>query len=211
MFSGIVEEKARVKKVTLASRGRVLTIESDIVSRDSRVGDSISVNGTCLTIVLLQGRNITFDVMEETLRGTNLSNILTGEEVNVERSLKTGDRISGHYVTGHIDCVGRIRAVKKRLNDYEMDIEFPEDKTDYVVEKGSIAIDGISLTVAKVKNNHITIYLIPLTLKSTNLGSKKPGDSVNIEFDILGKYALENAPSGKRGIDADFLKEHGFA
>jgi len=211
MFSGIVEEKGRVKKIAKTSEGCVLIAEAVAVSKEARIGDSVSVNGVCLTVVRAQGKNVSFDVMEETFRRTNIGRLLPGVPVNLERPLKAGDRISGHFVTGHVDCTGRIKALMRRPNDYMMEIEFPEEKTAYVREKGSIAIDGVSLTVGEIKSNHIKVYLIPLTLKITSFGSKKTGDLVNIEFDILGKYSLDKKPAAKKGIDVNFLKEHGFA
>lgn len=210
MFSGIVEEKAEIKRIARSPQGCKLTVESGIVSKGSKVGDSISVNGACLTVVEAQGTSITFDVTEETLRRTNLTDASARKSVNLERSLKVGDRISGHFVTGHVDCVGKVLGVTKQPGNYAIDIEFPKDKTAYAAEKGSIAIDGVSLTIAGIKDNYIKIYLIPLTLTTTNLGSKKVGDSVNIEFDILGKYSLSKPASAGRKIDANFLKEHGF-
>ncbi len=211
MFSGIIEEKARVKRITKAPQGCKLTLESGIVSKDVKIGDSISVNGICLTVMERRARGVSFDVMEETLRRTSLADVSVGEALNLERALKAGDRISGHFVTGHVDCLGKIRAILKRPNDYTVDIELPTDKMAYVTAKGSIAVDGVSLTIAGIKDNRIKIYLIPLTLSNTNLASNKTGDSVNIEFDILGKYSLNKPLPTKAGIDVDFLKEHGFA
>jgi riboflavin synthase len=212
MFSGIVEEKAQVKEVLKNSQGCVLTVESGVASKDTKVGDSISVNGVCLTVVKAKAKFISFDVMDETLRRTNLSRLSVGNVVNLEQSLKFGDKISGHFVTGHVDCTGKIRAITEQPNKYSMDIEFPVDKKAYLTEKGSLAVDGISLTVAEVKDNCLKVYLIPLTLKTTNLGLKKAGESVNIEFDILGKYSLQHTAASKEksGIDVSFLKEHGF-
>lgn len=212
MFSGIIEEKGQVRRILRNPQGCKLTVESEVVSKDTKIGDSISVNGVCLTVIEVRGKNVSFDVMEETLHRTNLSKVSVRRIVNLERSLKVGDRISGHFVTGHVDCVGEIRVITKRPNDCAMDIEFPTDKRAYLAEKGSIAIDGVSLTVAEVKDRCLRVYLIPHTLKATNLGSKKAGDSVNIEFDILSKYSLQNLSTakGRDRIDTDFLKEHGF-
>lgn len=210
MFSGIIEEKTRVKNITKTPHGRKLTVESKIASKDIKVGDSISVNGVCLTVIGVKEKNVSFDVMEETLRRTNLANLSVRNSVNLERALKASDRISGHFVTGHVDCIGGICAVTKRQTDHAIEIKLPKEKIVYVVEKGSVAIDGVSLTVAEIKSNRIKIYLIPLTLKMTNFGSKKAGDSVNIEFDILGKYALKKPQPVKRRINTGFLKEHGF-
>lgn len=212
MFSGIIEEKARVKKVLKGPQDCKLTVESEIVAKGTRIGNSISVNGVCLTVVGLKSRDVSFDIMEETLHRTNLSKLSVRNSVNLERSLRIGDKVSGHFVTGHVDCIGKIRSITKQPNDYAMDIEFPIDKKAYLAEKGSVAIDGVSLTVVKIKGNYLRVCLIPFTLKATNLGSKKVGDLVNIEFDILSKYVLQNLPlaKGKKGFDVNFLKEHGF-
>ena len=213
MFSGIIEEKARIRSITKHPAGTRLSVYSGIVSQDARAGDSISVNGSCLTVVKVKGKEISFDVMDETLRRTSLRGAAVGCEVNLERSLKAGDRISGHFVTGHVDCVGRIVSVGKKGRDRVFEIEFPEDKTPYLAEKGSVAIDGISLTVGKIDGNRFRVYFIPLTLKETTAGIKKAGDSVNIEFDLLGKYTLKDSPDTKKKgrVDMAFLKEHGFA
>lgn len=211
MFSGIIEERGKIKRISKASQGWKLTVVSEIASKDARIGDSISVNGVCLTVVEIDGRNISFDVMEETLRRTSLLELSAGKIVNLERSLKAGDRISGHFVTGHIDCIGKISAITKRPNECAMDIDFPPDKKSYLAEKGSVAIDGVSLTVAEVKANRLRVYLIPFTLKATNLGARKAGDSVNIELDILSKYTPRISPSKESKITAEFLKQHGFA
>lgn len=212
MFSGIIEEKARIRKISKTSQGCKLTVESGVVSKDARIGDSISVNGICLTVVEVKGKRVSFDVMEETLRRTNLSKNFVGGVVNLERSLKIGDRISGHFVTGHVDCIGKICTIKKRANDYAMEIEFPVEKKVYLHEKGSIALDGVSLTIAEVRDNRLKIYLIPLTREVTNLGLRKRSDIVNMEFDILSKYSLETELSkrSKSRINISFLKEHGF-
>lgn len=210
MFSGIIEEKVALEKILNTLDGFRLTLRSKISSKDSLIGDSISVNGTCLTIVEKKGNSLTFDVMDETMRRTNLRRVSSGDIVNLERSLKFGDRISGHFVTGHIDCVGKVDRVARHGRDHEIEIEFPKEKTPYVVEKGSVALDGVSLTIAKLKGNYMKICLIPLTMEFTNLGSKKVGDLVNIEFDILGKYSLNKVPVQKNKIDSKFLKKHGF-
>ncbi len=213
MFSGIIEEKAALKGISKAGNGCRLTVRSEVASKDARIGDSISVDGSCLTVVSVRGKELAFDVMDETLRRTSLSEASPGKAVNLERALRAGDRISGHFVTGHVDCVGRVSAVAGKRSEYALDIEFPEDKAPYLAEKGSIALDGVSLTVGEIHKNRLRVYLIPLTMKETTLGSKKEGDPVNIEFDLLGKYAVKDGrtPAEKSKVDMDFLKEHGFA
>jgi riboflavin synthase len=212
MFSGIIEEKAQVKKILKNPQGCKLTVDSELISKDTKTGDSISVNGVCLTVVEIRGTEISFDIMEETLRRTSLTKLSSRQKVNLERALKVGDKISGHFVTGHVDCIGKIRDIKKRTNDYAIDIGFPGDKKAYLTEKGSIAIDGVSLTVVDIEDSHLRVNLIPLTLKATTLGFKKVNDIVNIEFDILSKYSLKISPLAeqKKRINTNFLKEHGF-
>jgi riboflavin synthase len=210
MFSGIVEETARVKGIRSKKDGLQLTIESKSVAKDVKVGDSICVNGVCLSIVKASPGILTFDVMEETLRKTNLRRLMRYSYVNLERSLLVGERISGHFVTGHIDSIGVITAINRRADDFCIDIELPKGKMIYVVEKGSVAVDGVSLTVGEVTGNHIKIYLIPLTRKATILGSKHVGEEVNIEFDILGKYEIKRSAGKKSIIDEQFLRRHGY-
>ena len=210
MFSGIIEERAQVGKILKEKRNCRLIIKCEIVSNDTKAGDSISVNGVCLTVVGVEGKSLSFDVMEETLRTTNFSETWAGDVVNLERPLKAGTRISGHFVTGHVDCMGKVISITARHNDYTMEIEVPENESAYIAKKGSIAVDGVSLTVAEAKGRYLKVCLIPFTLKETNLGLRNTGDRVNIEFDILSKYPLRNSGSVKSKIDTGFLKEHGF-
>lgn len=211
MFSGIIEDKALVKKVVRDAKGMRLTVLSHNASQGSKIGDSIAVNGACLTVVGVDNGVMEFDTMSETLRMTTLSDIAAGDIVNVERSLKVGDRISGHFVTGHIDCTGVITYIKKGRNDHVIEFEVPAEKAIYLAGKGSIAVDGISLTISESRQNRFKAALIPFTHDVTSLGMKKTGDKVNIEFDILAKYALNKAARAAGKIDADFLKKHGFA
>ncbi len=210
MFSGIVEEKALMSNVIRSASGVRLYIKTEKIWRDAEMGDSVAVNGACLTIALLKNDVLQFDIMEETLRATTFSDIKSGEVVNIERSLKVGDRISGHFVTGHIDCVGVINSIKKRPNDYNIEIKIPRDKAGYLAPKGSISVDGVSLTVMENGKDYFKISLIPLTLEKTSLDSKMRGDKVNIEFDIFAKYSLAASRQGASKIDTEFLKTHGF-
>ena len=211
MFSGIIEDKAIVNKVAKIPAGARISIRSKKIARGTKIGDSVSVNGTCLTAVDAGSETLQFDVMKETLRATTLSGFGTGDIVNVERALKAGDRISGHFVTGHIDCAGVINSVKKAPDDYAIEIEVPEENAVYLANRGSIAVDGVSLTIAGTRRNIFKVFIIPLTLAATSLGSKKTGDKVNIEFDILAKYALRTSRHGTSKIDEGFLKKYGFA
>ncbi len=209
MFTGIVEEKALVVKAIKSISGLKLYLKAERLSRGAKIGDSIAVNGACLTIASIERGVLQFDIMTETLSVTTFPDIKNGNMVNLEGSLKAGDRISGHFVTGHVDCAGVINSVKRAANNYKIEIRVPKDKMTHIVPKGSICVDGVSLTVAEAGQVSFKIALIPLTLRETSLGSKKAGNRVNIECDILAKYAragLERAS----GIDTEFLKKNGF-
>lgn len=187
MFSGIVEEMGSVAGVS--QRGRVLRLEvqAGVVCEGTVLGDSIAVNGVCLTVVEVRKDTLCFEAIPETLRVSNLGKVRRGEKVNLERSLTVGDRISGHFVTGHIDCQGVIRSKVRRAGNLGFTIAFPPAFMKYVVPKGSIAVDGISLTVAEKRSAAVELYIIPHTLSNTTLASKGPGQPVNLEFDMLLK------------------------
>ncbi|MDP2938274.1 MAG: riboflavin synthase [Candidatus Omnitrophota bacterium] len=189
MFSGIVEELGELKKISKRGNVTLFKIQAEKILKDVFIGDSISVNGTCLTIIKRELNILGFEVMPQTLKVTNLGVLRIKDKVNLERALRIGDRLSGHFVTGHIDCTGIIRR-KNYLNDNLcFEIAIPTKFMHYVLPQGSIAIDGISLTIVDKKSNTFTIYIIPHTLKNTTLGFKGPSDKVNIEFDILAKRA----------------------
>ncbi len=185
MFSGIVEELGQVKKISRSGNYTVLEIKSAIASQDTKIGDSIALNGVCLTIIKKGDGSLSFEVMPETLKITNLGLLKIGEKVNLERALKIGGRLSGHFVSGHIDCLGIIRKKSYVNNNLAFEIAIPQEFMVNIILKGSIAIDGISLTIAATKSNTFSIYIIPHTLKNTTLGLKGPSDKVNIELDIL--------------------------
>ncbi|MDP3789243.1 MAG: riboflavin synthase [Candidatus Omnitrophota bacterium] len=210
MFTGIIEDRAIVKAVIKNAKGVKLAIASHKVSQETKIGDSISVNGACLTVVNIDKDILQFDIMPETLRIAMLPDLVAGDIVNVERSLRVGDRISGHFVTGHIDCTGTIISVGKGRNEYTIEIEVPSEKALYLAGKGSVAVDGISLTITESRQNRFKVSLIPLTLSVTSLSLKKASDKVNIEFDILAKYVLNDTGRVTDRIDADFLRKHGF-
>jgi len=196
MFTGIVEEKGRV--VSFAREGQAwrLVLEADVTLKGIALGDSIAVNGCCLTVATFGAGLMTFDVLEETKRLTNLS---LGGAVNLERSLRFDGKVGGHFVTGHIDGLGVIEVLAKRGADYCLRVKAPADSQRYLVGKGSIAIDGISLTVAEVEEATFEVWLIPTTLAVTNLGGRKVGELVNLEFDLLGKYVEKLLP-GRRPL-----------
>lgn len=189
MFNGIVEELGELKNVSKRGNVVLFEIQAKKILEDINIGDSISVNGACLTIIKKESGVLSFEVMAETLRVTNLGVLRLKDKVNLERPLRIGSRLSGHFVTGHIDSTGIIRR-KNYINDNLcFEIAVPAEFIDYVLPRGSIAIDGISLTIVDKRANTFTVYIIPHTLKNTTLGFKCPSDKVNIEFDILAKRA----------------------
>ncbi|PIP19396.1 MAG: riboflavin synthase [Candidatus Omnitrophica bacterium CG08_land_8_20_14_0_20_41_16] len=187
MFTGIVEELGEVKKISRRGAVTLFEIKADKTLSETKIGESISVNGACLTVVQIGKDSFSFEVMPETLKVTNLGILRINEKVNLERSLKIGDRVSGHFVLGHIDCLGIIRKKGIVSGNLGFEIVVPVKFIKYCLLKGSIAIDGISLTIADKKSNTFMVYIIPHTLKNTTLSFKGPSDKVNIEFDMLAK------------------------
>lgn len=190
MFTGIVKEVGKVRSISGLGGIYKLSIEAGEIASGLNVGDSVSVNGICLTFTGKSGKVLEFDVMGETFNRTAISRIRIGDPVNLESAIRAGDPMGGHFVTGHIDCVGRIREVKHSGANFSLEVSIPAEYKKLVVEKGSIALDGVSLTVGAVGNSGVTVYVIPHTLKATTLGLKRAGDELNIEFDIIGKYIL---------------------
>jgi len=187
MFSGIVEELGTVRSLKRSASRMSVGIQAKETLADTRVGDSIAVNGVCLTVVSLTDQGFVFDVIPETCQRTNLGLLRVGEKVNLERSLKFGDRVSGHLVSGHVDCLGLIRAKLMRAGNLAFDIVIPRGLGRYCLPKGSISLDGISLTLARIRADLVSVYVIPHTLKNTTLGFKGPSYRLNVEFDILAK------------------------
>ncbi len=187
MFSGIVEELGSVLRISRRGKVSLLEIRAQKIMDELVVGDSVAVNGACLTVVATEGGSVSFEVMPETLKLTNLGLLRSGEKVNLERSLRVGDRISGHFVSGHVDCMGIIRKKGYVGGNLSFEIAVPVDVSKYCLAKGSIAVDGISLTLTERKPNTFSVYIIPHTLKNTTLSFRTPSDKVNIEFDILAK------------------------
>ncbi|MSU24953.1 MAG: riboflavin synthase [Opitutus sp.] len=188
MFTGIVEETGRVVSFHSEAEAWELVIAADKVGQDAALGDSIAINGCCLTIARQTAGQLHFDVLEETRRLTNFGAFRDGSLVNLERSLRFGGKIGGHFVTGHIDTTGEIVALEPRGKDHYLRVRVPAESGRYIVHKGSIAIDGISLTVAEVAGDEFAVWLIPHTMLATNLHSRRVGDAVNLEFDLLGKH-----------------------
>lgn len=192
MFTGIVEEAGTIQAIRRTAAGIGLAVASSVCARGTRVGDSIAVNGCCLTVARIsksRGRTVLhFNLLRETWTRTNLQHATEGSSVNLERALATDGRIGGHFVTGHIDGVGRITRWERSAGDHVLDIAAPADVMRYVIFKGSIAVDGISLTVATVTKSGFRIWIIPHTFEVTALRERKVGDAVNLEADLLGKY-----------------------
>jgi len=192
MFSGIIEEKGVVQKVEKKENLFVMTVKAKKVLAGTKIGDSISVNGVCLTVTQKSGRSVTFDLMKETLDATTLKYAQSDKSINLERALKVNARLGGHFVSGHVDGVGKLVKIVNIPNYVEWQIAIDKSLAKYLAPKGSVAIDGVSLTIGWVKKNLFSIYLIPHTLQVTTFGEKRVGDSLNIETDLLAKYILQN-------------------
>jgi riboflavin synthase len=188
MYTGIIEDLGKVEEIKRTDKGAVLTVRTALPIAKFTIGDSIAVNGTCLTVVAKARGTIKMDVSAESLRRTNLGELRPGERINLERCLTLGKLINGHLVAGHVDGVGRIVSIKPEGESKLYTFEVPANEARYLVEKGSVAIDGVSLTVFAIRGRRFSCELIPHTLKVTTLGYKKPGDKVNIESDMLAKY-----------------------
>jgi riboflavin synthase len=188
MFTGLIEEIGTVLWIRATDRGTELQIAAPLIAETIRGGDSISVNGCCLTVTAHRGEQITFDLLEETLQRTNLKNLRRDSPVNLERPVSGEGRLGGHFVQGHIDCAVPIISFEALGGDHRLEVELPMEFAHYIAMKGSVAINGISLTVAEVLPASFAVWIIPLTRRATNLHTAQPGDRVNIEFDILAKY-----------------------
>jgi riboflavin synthase len=209
MFTGIVEGLGKVKRLTMKGADAVLEIESGISLTEASLGDSIAVNGACLTVISKNNDNFQADVSAETLSRTTLKLLQAGHKVNLEKSLRVGGFVGGHFVLGHVDATGRILSQMQKSGSLILAVEMNEKISRYIVEKGSVAIDGISLTVNKLEKSRFYVNIIPHTAVKTTLPAKKEGELVNIETDILGKY-VEKLLQSNKGIDKDFLAQHGF-
>lgn len=196
MFTGLVEEKGILTDKLPTGEGFQFTIKASKIMDDLEIGSSIAVNGCCLTVVKKTSDSFSVDTIEETLKKTNLGVLKQGDKVNLERPLRADARLGGHFVLGHIDTIGRVEDVKELSNSHWMTISFKEEFKHYLIYVGSIAIDGVSMTVAELKDNTFSVGIIPHTWKETIFADKKIGDTVNLEFDVLGKY-VERIMEGK--------------
>lgn len=188
MFTGLVEEKGKLIKKTGTGEGYRFDFKGEKVLADLQIGSSISVNGCCLTVVSLSNNVFSVDAIEETLKKTNLGKLDEGDYVNLERPLKADARLGGHFVLGHVDTTGKVEKVEELSNSHFITISFAEEFKKYLIYVGSVAIDGVSMTVAQLSGNKFSVGVIPHTWEETIFSHKKPGDTVNLEFDVLGKY-----------------------
>ena len=198
MFTGLVEETGTLLALDRSATGARLTVRAPLASSDARLGDSIAVNGCCLTVVTHEDDTLSFDLLAESLARTNLGDLAPGAAVNLERALAAGARLGGHFVQGHIDTTAPVLAFEAQGADYRFEIALPAEFAHLVAFKGSIAVDGISLTVAEVKAESFVLWIIPHTRAMTNLAARRAGERVNLEFDLLAKY-LDRMLAARRG------------
>lgn len=218
VFTGLIEGKGIIRSLVPQGPGFILEIESEFPLKDTKVGDSIAVDGICLTATKVSERRFTAQVSPETISRTTLKLKKTGDPVNLERALKLGDPLGGHLVSGHVDATGKIIKISPAGDYYLFEIEAPQELSPYLVPKGSIAVDGISLTLNEVKSNRFGLMIIPHTYRVTTLAFKKVGDFVNLEIDMIAKmvyqwvspYLERLSSSQEEGLTLDFLKNHGF-
>ena len=212
MFTGIIEEMGKVKSIAKGAKSATIEISASKVVEDVRLGDSIATNGVCLTVTQFDKQSFKVDVMAETMRSSTFNHLKVGDYVNLERALKLSDRLGGHLVSGHIDGVGEIINRQKEDNAVWFTIKVPLDMTKYMIKKGSIAIDGISLTIQSITSDVLQVSIIPHTSDVTTLLQLKPGQQVNIECDLIAKHTekLLAFNESKKGIDFEYLTKMGF-
>ncbi len=210
MFTGIIEEKGVIKSIRTGGRSSRIVISASKILEEMKIGDSINTDGVCLTVTEFSSSSFTVDVMPETILRSTFGKLKPGSLVNLERALRLSGRLGGHIVNGHIDGTGILEKIRKDENAIWLSIVAEEHVLRYIVEKGSVAIDGISLTVAKVDRHAFEVSVIPYTQAETTIITKKTGEAVNIECDIIGKYVEKLRSVSKEKIDIDFLAENGF-
>jgi riboflavin synthase len=215
MFTGIIEELGTIQRIVSQGNTLVLTIKAKKILEDIKLGDSIAVNGVCLTVTDFTHDSFSLDVMPETFHSTSLSNLQQGSLVNLERAMSANGRFGGHFVTGHVDTVGSIVKREPKENAIYIDIQYPKEFNHLSLYKGSVTLDGTSLTIFGTSHHQLTVSIIPHTAKESVLGMKKVGDKVNIEFDMIGKYVYsffdrKDLQDQKGTISIDFLKQNGF-
>lgn len=220
MFTGIIEGQGTISAIRPAGQARRLTVEADFALDQTKLGDSIAVNGACLTVVKISGKQFEVDLSPETLATTTFDLIKRGDRLNLERAMRLSDRIDGHLVSGHIDGIGAIRQKEKRGNAIMLTVAVPETLTRYMIRKGSVAVDGISLTINACDADSFTVSIIPHTATISTVGMKQKGDAVNIETDMIGKYVekftrKEASRDGEQtaapsGVDMELLAKSGY-
>jgi riboflavin synthase len=220
VFTGIIESFGTLRRIESKGEGKILTIGCDLDLSQSKIGDSIAVNGACLTAVRLDTHQFSVDMAPETVQRTTFKHLAAGARVNIERALRLSDRIDGHLVSGHIDGCGVIRKIEKRSNAVIIDVKVPQALAREMIEKGSVAIDGVSLTINHCSEHDFQVSIIPHTAAITTIGFKQAGDQVNIETDMIGKYVKkwlmgqssknDAFPPGKKDISMGLLSKNGF-
>jgi len=213
MFTGIIEHLGKLKQVSLQADSAVIVVDIGPLIDGVIPGDSVAINGACLTVTQIKGSEVYFDVSGETLSKTTIGKLAVSDHVNIERSLKIGDKLGGHFVTGHVDCVGVINKIESKTGQSTVWFSVSNEITNSMIKKGSVAIDGISLTIVDLKEKLFSVALIPFTLDATTLGSKKTGQKVNIETDMLGKWVkriLTTNDNTTSGVTEEMLKAKGF-
>jgi riboflavin synthase len=210
MFTGIIETVGRVTAVQRRGDLLLLTIVSQAALTEIKAGDSICVSGACLTVTALNKEGFQADCSAETQERTTLGTLQPHAEVNLEQALKVSDRLGGHLVTGHVDGIGSVSEIAKGGGSFVMAVRVPHGLAPYIVEKGSVAVDGVSLTTSRIAGDEFQVAVIPYTAQNTTLGRKRVGDRVNIEVDLIGKYIKRFMQQRGTGIDKGFLAEHGF-
>jgi riboflavin synthase len=212
MFTGIVKELGEIERVEVSAEGARLVLHAPETAGRVQVGDSVAINGVCLTVVRREPHRLWFDVVQETLRRSNLGRLKLGDKVNLEDALHVGEAMGGHFVLGHVDTTGTVQRLVPQGNAVVMVLGVDEEWMRYVVPKGSVAIDGVSLTVVDVGASDFSVWLIPHTRAMTTLGFRQIGDEVNVEFDMLAKYieSLLQARRGSGGVDMEMLRQAGF-
>lgn len=197
MFTGIIEATGQVIERTMLHEGGARLTMAIPFAGELELGESVAINGCCLTVTAVEGENVSFDLLQQTLNVTNLGRLEVGHRANLERALLPTQRMSGHWVQGHVDQTAEILAIRPQGQDTRIEVALPPEAKPLVISRGSIAVDGISLTIADLAEDQFTLWIIPHTLEVTNLGQKQPGDWVNLEFDLLGKYVQRQLALGK--------------
>ena len=214
MFTGIIEEIGIIKQLNQSGNDALIVVQCKKVLEGTKIGDSIAIDGVCQTVTALSSNSFSAQVSSETLNVTTFSKLKNGNKINLERALTLNSRLGGHIVSGHVDGLGKIKNIQKLNDFYTLKFEVEKDLTKYIAKKGSITINGVSLTVASTLNNEFDVAIIPHTFENTNLNTLKSGDFVNIETDVLAKYVekilLTDNNSSKKRVDEKFLKENGF-